>query len=220
MTPDEAADAGRPPCPPHPGGVVDLARYRGRSATVPAAVPPPPVAGDGAALRSPLRAVTDAEVDRPEGAVPPVPPPAIARPAGPVLDLTDGPEERVIHRLRLGSVARMAFGLSLCAVAVVIGAGALVWVVLSGAGVVDNLESLAEDLGWVDVRFNGPAMLRPALIIGAVVVVATTLLSVVAAEVFNLLSTITGGLRAEVGPPPPTRRQRRRARKQAQAGDE
>jgi len=119
----------------------------------------------------------------------------------------------VIRRFRLGSVLRMAFGFSLCAAVVVIGAGVLVWVTISTLGVVENLESLAEDLGWVDVSFDGPAMLRSALIGGGILVVAASLLSVVFAEVFNLLSTITGGLRAEVGPAPLSRRERRQIRR-------
>ena len=121
--------------------------------------------------------------------------------------------EVVIRRLRLGSVLRMAFGFSLCAVIVVVGAGVLIWITISTLGVVENLESLAEDLGWVDVTFDGPAMLRAALIGGGILVVAASLLSVVFAEVFNLLSTITGGLKAEVGPAPLTRRERRRIHK-------
>ena len=107
----------------------------------------------------------------------------------------------------------MAFGLSLCTAVVVIGAGVLIWLTISTLGVVENLESLAEDLGWVDVTFDGPAMLRAALIGGGILVVAASLLSVVFAEVFNLLSTITGGLEAEVGPAPLTHRQRRKIRK-------
>jgi hypothetical protein len=99
----------------------------------------------------------------------------------------------------------------------VLGAGVLIWQAVSTLGVVENLESLAEDLGWVDVRFDGPAMLRAAAIGGGILVVAATFLSVVYAEIFNLLSTITGGLRAEVGPPPERRRDRRRAAKAEKA---
>jgi hypothetical protein len=121
--------------------------------------------------------------------------------------------EVVIRRVRLGSVLRMTFGFTLCAVLVVLGAGVLIWQAISTLGVVENLESLAEDLGWVDVRFDGPAMLRAGAIGGGILVVAATFLSVIFAEVFNLLSTITGGLRAEVGPPPERRRDRRRREK-------
>jgi hypothetical protein len=121
--------------------------------------------------------------------------------------------EVVVRHVRLGSVFRMTFGFTLCAFIVVIGAGVLVWQAITTLGVVENLESLAEDLGWKDVSFDGPAMLRAATIGGAILVVAATFLSVVFAEIFNLLSTITGGLRAEVGPPPERRRDRRRRAK-------
>ena len=54
--------------------------------------------------------------------------------------------EVVIRRLRLGSVLRMAFGLSLCIFAGV-GVGALIWLTISTLGVVEHLGSFAEFLG-------------------------------------------------------------------------
>jgi Transmembrane domain of unknown function (DUF3566) len=182
----EGNGTAQPPTP-RPSGVVDLARYRGRTGAKPALAPPEPL---------------------PE---PRVEPPPVARPAA-----AEG--EVVIRRVRLRSVFKMTFGFSLCSVVVVIGAGVLIWLTASTIGVVDNLESLAEDLGWVDVELDGPAMLRAAAIGGGILVVAATFLSVVFAEVFNLLSTITGGLRAEIGPPPTSRRDRRRPRKAAKRG--
>jgi hypothetical protein len=129
-------------------------------------------------------------------------------------------EQRVIHRVRLRSIFKMALGLTTCVFVVVVGAGVLTWLTISTLGVVANVESLAEDLGWTDVRLDGPAMLRAAAIGGGILVVASTLLSVVFAEVFNLLSTITGGIQAEVGPPKPKRirRRARRAARKARSG--
>lgn len=189
------------PPPPRPAGVIDLGRYRGRTGAGPAVAPPPT---DTAVARSSLTAAVVAPI-RAEPAE------RTDRMASTTIAGADG--EVVIRRLRLGSVLRMAFGFSLCAVIVVVGAGVLIWITISTLGVVENLESLAEDLGWVDVTFDGPAMLRAALIGGGILVVAASLLSVVFAEVFNLLSTITGGLKAEVGPAPLTRRERRRIHK-------
>lgn len=168
------------PPTPRPAGVVDLGAYRGRTGRT-------PLTG---ALTAPV-AVPDWSAPEPEVA----PAPAL-----------DG--EVVVRRVRLGSVFRMTFGFSLCAWLVVLGAGILIWQAISTLGVVENLESLAEDLGWTEVRFDGPAMLRAAAIGGGILVVTVTFLSVIFAEVFNLLSTITGGLRAEVGPPPERRRKR------------
>ena len=189
------------PPPPRPAGVIDLGRYRGRTGAGPVVAPPPT---DTAVARSSLAAAVVAPI-RAEPAE------RTDRMASTTIAGADG--EVVIRRLRLGSVLRMAFGFSLCAVIVVVGAGVLIWITISTLGVVENLESLAEDLGWVDVTFDGPAMLRAALIGGGILVVAASLLSVVFAEVFNLLSTITGGLKAEVGPAPLTRRERRRIHK-------
>jgi hypothetical protein len=189
------------PPPPRPAGVIDLGRYRGRTGAGPVVAPPPT---DTAVARSSLTAAVVAP-SRAEPAE------RTDRMASTTIAGADG--EVVIRRLRLGSVLRMAFGFSLCAVIVVVGAGVLIWITISTLGVVENLESLAEDLGWVDVTFDGPAMLRAALIGGGILVVAASLLSVVFAEVFNLLSTITGGLKAEVGPAPLTRRERRRIHK-------
>ncbi len=189
------------PPPPRPAGVIDLGRYRGRTGAGPVVAPPPT---DTAVARSSLTAAVVAPI-RAEPAE------RTDRMASTTIAGADG--EVVIRRLRLGSVLRMAFGFSLCAVIVVVGAGVLIWITISTLGVVENLESLAEDLGWVDVTFDGPAMLRAALIGGGILVVAASLMSVVFAEVFNLLSTITGGLKAEVGPAPLTRRERRRIHK-------
>lgn len=189
------------PPPPRPAGVIDLGRYRGRTGAGPVVAPPPT---DTAVARSSLTAAVVAPIRaEPAERTDPM--------ASTTISGADG--EVVIRRLRLGSVLRMAFGFSLCAVIVVVGAGVLIWITISTLGVVENLESLAEDLGWVDVTFDGPAMLRAALIGGGILVVAASLLSVVFAEVFNLLSTITGGLKAEVGPAPLTRRERRRIHK-------
>ncbi len=198
-----AAERAAPPTP-RPAGVVDLGRYRGRTGGGPAVAPPPRPGDEGA--RSPLAEAVVVRVPVADWIEPPALPTAIGASTG-----VDG--EVVIRRLRLGPVLAMAFGFSFCAAVVVIGAGVLIWLTVSTLGVVENVESLAEDLGWVDVSFDGPAMLRAALIGGGILVVAASLLSVVFAEVFNLLSTITGGLRAEVGEAPLTRRERRRIRR-------
>jgi hypothetical protein len=190
---------------PRPAGVVDLGRYRGRTGAAPVVVPPPrdhEPAGPGEP-RAALAEVVVGPLLVPDRTTPR---PTSRAPEPAAVDLV------AIRRLRLGSVLRMAFGLSVCAFLVVIGAAVVLWVTVSTLGVVANVESLVEDLGWVDVRFDGPAMLRAIGIGGGILVVAATVLSVVFAEVFNLLSTITGGLRAEVGPPPLSRRARRRAR--------
>ncbi len=191
-----------PPPVPRPAGVVDLAQYRGRVGVGPAVAPPPRDEDEGAepSVMAPALLAT---VER---ATPAARPPAVV-PERPLV------EQRVIRRLRLRSVAKLAFGSSLCGVAVVIGAGVVTWLVASTLGVVDNLESLAEDLGWDRFELDGPGMLRAATTAGGILVVAATFLATIAAEVFNLLSTITGGLRAEVGPPPATRRERRLARR-------
>lgn len=195
-----------PPATPRPAGVVDLGRYRGRTVAAPAVVPPPRP-DDAGEARSRLAEGVSVPVLVPDGNA--LEPAAAPRPPAAASVL----HERVVHRFRLRSVLKMAFGFSLCVFLVVIGAGVLIWLTIATLGVVQNVESLAEDLGWVDVRFDGPAMLRAATIGGGIAVVAATLLSVVFAEVFNLLSAITGGLRAEVGPPAPSRRERRVARR-------
>jgi Transmembrane domain of unknown function (DUF3566) len=201
------------PATPRPAGVVDLGRYRGRTLAAPAVAPPP--RGEASDLvpapRSTLAGPLSSPVVVPDWRAP-VRAPA-ARPTTAPVAFEAG--ELVVRRIRLGSVLRMTFGFSLCVFLVVIGAGVLIWQAITSLGVVENLESLAEDLGWVDVSFDGPAMLRAAAIGGGILVVTATFLSVIFAEAFNLLSTITGGLRAEVGPPPLRRRERRRAAKAA-----
>jgi hypothetical protein len=112
------------PAAPRPAGVVDLGRYRGRVAAASAVLPPP--------RPDALEPVLD-------GSGLPLP-----TPVPPALGFERG--EVVIRRLRLGSVLRMAFGLSLC-IFVGVGAGALIWLTISTLGGVENLGSFAEHLG-------------------------------------------------------------------------
>ena len=214
MSPEPAieVEASVAPATPRPAGVADLGRFRGRAGAAPAVVAPPRRSlegdGPGAADRadsaqpahSPLSAAVAVPVPVPDWSAPP---PTTTRPAVEA----DG-AEMVIRRVRRGSVLAMAFGLSLCTVVVVVGAGALIGLAVSSLG-------LVEDLGWTDVGLDGPLMLRAAGIGGGILVVAASVLSVVFAEFFNLLSTITGGLRVEVGPPSPSRGLGRRDRKAA-----
>ncbi len=212
------------PATPRPAGVIDLGRYRGRVGASPAVSPPGRSDDEVSGRRSALATALSAPVLVPDWGTlaepEPEPEPEPEREPDVVTDrrpATSDDGEVVIRRVRLRSVFTMTFGFSVCAFVVVVGAGVLIWLTASALGVVENLESLAEDLGWVDVTFDGPAMLRAASIIGGILVVTSTFLSVVFGEVFNLLSTITGGLRAEVGPPGPSRRDRRRARKAQKA---
>ncbi len=210
-------DTGTPaPATPRPAGVIDLGRYRGRVGASPAVSPPGRSDDEVSGRRSALATALSAPVLVPDWGTlaDPEPEPDVVTDRRPA---TSDDGEVVIRRVRLRSVFTMTFGFSVCAFVVVVGAGVLIWLTASALGVVENLESLAEDLGWVDVTFDGPAMLRAASIIGGILVVTSTFLSVVFGEVFNLLSTITGGLRAEVGPPGPSRRDRRRARKAQKA---
>ena len=200
------------PATPRPAGVIDLGLYRGRVGASPAVSPPGRSDDEVSGRRSALATALSAPVLVPDWDT--LAEPDVVTDPRPV---TSDDGEVVIRRVRLRSVFTMTFGFSICTFVVVVGAGVLIWLTATALGVVENLESLAEDLGWVDVTFDGPAMLRAASIIGGILVVASTFLSVVFAEVFNLLSTSTGGLRAEVGPPGPSRRERRRARKAQKA---
>ena len=160
-----------------------------------AAVPAVDAAGGAAAATS-----LQPEMRRTDAA-----PPGID-PSERVMLLRPRVEERVIRRVRLGPVFRMALGLFICAYIVILGAATVLWFAADALDMITGIEGFVEDLGFENFEFHPDAMFRAAAIGGALLVVAGTFLAVLAAEVFNLLTVMTGGLRAVVGPPLPKRR--------------
>ncbi|MCA1840634.1 MAG: DUF3566 domain-containing protein [Actinobacteria bacterium] len=72
----------------------------------------------------------------------------------------------------------------------------LFWVA-QGAGVVRNIDKLVQ-LAWPDFHFKGSVLFRILLVIGVVQVIVMSMMTLVAAFVYNLVADITGGVEMTV----------------------
>ena len=121
----------------------------------------------------------------------------------PVEDDDRGPRRgrrvrRVIRRIDLWSVLKLAIVLYTCLYGAVLAAVALLWGVAYSSGQVAKLESFLADVGLENYRFYGDQMFRAVMAIGAVGVLAATLVTVLTAALVNVVSEITGGIRVVV----------------------
>lgn len=121
----------------------------------------------------------------------------------PVEDDDRGPRRgrrvrRVIRRIDLWSVLKLAIVLYTCLYGAVLAAVALLWGIAYSSGQVDKLESFLADVGLENYRFYGDQMFRAVMAIGAVGVLAATLVTVLTAALVNVVSEITGGIRVVV----------------------
>jgi Transmembrane domain of unknown function (DUF3566) len=68
------------------------------------------------------------------------------------------------------------------------------WMLADSAGLVAHVERLMVDLGFETFEFKPAQLLRAALVVAALAVVIGTLVAVLTATIFNIVSRITGGL--------------------------
>ena len=116
----------------------------------------------------------------------------------------------VLHRIDPWSVAKVSLPFYLCAIATWVGLLALLWAVLVGTGSVKDFENFVEDTGYRNFEFVPSQMFAGVRSIGLILVVVGTAFNVVAVIVFNLLSSLLGGLQV-VSVDKPSRRRRRGA---------
>jgi hypothetical protein len=105
---------------------------------------------------------------------------------------------QVVRRVDLWSVLKVSLCFYLCALVVALGAGMVLWMIASGANVVDNVESFMDDLGFADFKFLSWRILKAATLIGLVLVALGTMLTVLAAAFYNLFSELVGGVEITV----------------------
>lgn len=84
-------------------------------------------------------------------------------------------------------------------------AGVLVWEAAAAAGAVHNLQHLVVSLGFSSLGHLGARLLRFAVFAGLVMVAIGTLLNVIGAVVFNLVSDVVGGIGVVVTDEEPSR---------------
>ncbi len=105
---------------------------------------------------------------------------------------------RVVRRVELWSVLKLSLVLYTCFYLAVLGALAVLWGFAYSTGQIDNLQRFLGDVGLENYRFYGDQMFRACAVIGAMLVLAGTIVTVLAAFLVNLISEITGGIRLVV----------------------
>jgi hypothetical protein len=109
------------------------------------------------------------------------------------------PRERhyrqTIHTVDLWSVLKISVCFYLSALIVLLGAGVVLWWIGSSVGIIDNLESnIEETTGWTDFEFLSWPILRGATLLGLVFVCLLVVFTSVAAALYNVFSTLLGGI--------------------------
>ncbi len=105
---------------------------------------------------------------------------------------------RVVRRIELWSVLKLSLVLFTCLYAAVLGVIVVLWGLAYSTGQIDNLQKFLADVGLENYRFYGDQMFRACAAIGAVGVLAGTIITVLTAALVNVISEITGGIRLVV----------------------
>jgi hypothetical protein len=106
---------------------------------------------------------------------------------------------RIVRYVDAWSVFKVALLLNVVLAVVMVTASVLLWNLAYSTDVIDNVEGVIEDwLAYETFTFNGEAMFRAVLVLGALFVIAATGLAVLAATLFNLVSDLTGGVKVTV----------------------
>lgn len=116
---------------------------------------------------------------------------------------------RVVRRIDLWSVLKLAVVLYTCLYAAVMATLALLWGVAYSSGQIDKVQSFMSDVGLDNYRFYGDQMWRAAAMIGAIGVLAATVITVLTAALVNVISEATGGIRFVIIEEEPRPRRRR-----------
>lgn len=106
--------------------------------------------------------------------------------------------KRVVRRVELWSVLKLSLVLYTCLYLAVLATLALVWGLAYSSGQIDNLQDFLADVGLENYRFYGDQMFRACAAIGAVGVLAGTVVTVLTAALVNIISETTGGIRLVV----------------------
>ena len=106
---------------------------------------------------------------------------------------------RIVRHVDAWSVFKVALLLHLCAFVVITLAGVMVWSVAVDVGVVTDVEDVIRStFALQSFSFDGERIFRLAVLGGLGLVVVATMLSVLLAVVFNLISDLVGGIRLTV----------------------
>ena len=77
-------------------------------------------------------------------------------------------------------------------------ASVLLWSVASATGTIDNIERFMMSFGWETFEFNGWQLLLNEMLLGLLLVALLTIVWVLGATMFNLITDLVGGIRVSV----------------------
>lgn len=107
----------------------------------------------------------------------------------------------VLRHVDLWSTLKVSLALY-CSVFLVVLVGAvLLWLGARSTGLIDNIETFVEDLGFAGegtYQLKGPEILKMTAVIGPIVVVLGSLATVAGVAVFNVMTRLLGGVELTV----------------------
>jgi hypothetical protein len=103
--------------------------------------------------------------------------------------------KRVVRRIDLWSVLKLSLVVYTCTYLAALGTIAALWGLAYSSGSIENLQSFLADVGLDNFTFYGNQMFRACAAIGAVGVLAGTVITVLATALINVISEMTGGIR-------------------------
>ncbi len=107
----------------------------------------------------------------------------------------------ILRRIDLWSALKVSLALYLSMFAVILAGAVLLWFGARSAGLIGNIETLIEDLGFADngtFQLKGPEILKMAAVIGPILVVLGSLVTVAGVAVFNAMARVFGGVEVTV----------------------
>jgi hypothetical protein len=106
--------------------------------------------------------------------------------------------KRVVRRIDLWSVLKLSLVVYTCIYLATLATLAALWGLAYSSGSIDKLQSFLADVGLDNFTFYGNQMFRACAAIGAVGVMAGTVITVLATALVNVISEMTGGIRLVV----------------------
>ena len=105
---------------------------------------------------------------------------------------------RVIREIDPWSAFKVGLAFHLVVYFTVLIASVLLWSVASATGTVDNIERFLLSFGWESFQFHGWTLLLNEILLGLLLVALLTIVWVLGATMFNLITDLVGGIRVSV----------------------
>jgi hypothetical protein len=107
----------------------------------------------------------------------------------------------VLRRIDLWSALKVSLALYLSIFVVFLAGSVVLWLGARSAGLIGNIENLVEESGFADndtFHLKGPEILKMTAVIGPILVVLGSLVTVAGVAVFNAMARLFGGVEVTV----------------------